>query len=154
MSDVVPGLVETSTNMGIVQGAGGELDVTSYPRSSVDPELDDLGQMISSVWDLAGVQVTFDGRYPGWKANPDSPILALMKNVYHELYGVDPDAVSVHAGLECGVVQAAYPGMDAISIGPTILDVHTPNEKLEIATVKKLWDLLQETLVRVPEQVQ
>jgi dipeptidase D len=154
MSDVVPGLVETSTNMGIVQGAGGELDVTSYPRSSVDTELDDLGQMISSVWDLAGVQVTFDGRYPGWKANPDSPILALMKNVYHELYGVDPDAVSVHAGLECGVVQAAYPGMDAISVGPTILDVHTANEKLEIATVKKLWDLLQETLVRVPEQVQ
>jgi dipeptidase D len=151
MSDVVPGLVETSTNMGIVQGANGELDVTCYPRSSVDTELDDVARMISSVWDLAGVQVTFDGRYPGWKANPDSPILALMKDAYHDLYGVDAQTVSVHAGTECGVIQAAYPGMDAISVGPTLLDVHTPNERAEIATVRKLSDLLTETLVRVPQ---
>ena len=152
LSDVVPGLVETSTNMGIVQGANGELDVTCYPRSSVDTELDDVAQMIASVWDLGGIKVTFDGRYPGWKANPDSPILGLMKNVYHDLYGVDPDVESVHAGTECGVIQAAYPGMDAISLGPTLQNVHTPSERLEIATVKKLNDLLLETLKRIPEE--
>jgi dipeptidase D len=150
MSDVVPDLVETSTNVGIVQGIDGELDVTCYPRSSVDTELDDIAQMIASVWDLGGVEVTFDGRYPGWKANPDSPILALMKDVYHDLYGVDPDTVSVHAGMETGVIQAAYPGMDAISIGPTLQDVHTPEERLEVASVKKLADLLTETLGQVP----
>jgi dipeptidase D len=153
MSDVVPGLVETSTNMGIVQIEDGELDVTCYPRSSVDTELDDVAQMIGSVWDLAGIQVTFDGRYPGWKANPDSPILGLMKDVYPGLYGVDPDVESVHAGTECGVIQAAYPGMDAISVGPTLQNVHTPSERLEIATVKKLADLLTETLLRIPEAV-
>jgi dipeptidase D len=150
MSDVVPGLVETSTNMGIVQGANGELDVTCYPRSSVDTELDDVAQMLSSVWDLGGIKVTFDGRFAGWKANPDSAILALMKSVYRDLYGVDPEVVSVHAGTECGVIQGAYPGMDAVSVGPTLLDVHTPNERLEIASVKKLADLLTETLVRIP----
>ena len=153
MSDVVPGLVETSTNMGIVQGANGELDVTCYPRSSVDTELDDVAQMIASVWDLGGIEVTFDGRFSGWKANPDSQILGLMKSVYHDLYGVDADAVSVHAGTECGVIQAAYPGMDAISVGPTLKNVHTPSERLEIATVKKLADLLTETLVRIPEGI-
>jgi dipeptidase D len=151
MSDAVPGLVETSTNMGIVQVADGELDVTCYLRSSVDTELDDVAQMIASVWDLGGIAVTFDGRYPGWKPNPHSPILTLMQSVYHDLYGKDADVASVHAGLECGVIQAAYPGMDAISIGPTLQDVHTPGEKLEIATVKKLADLLTETLVRIPE---
>jgi dipeptidase D len=151
MSDVVPGLVETSTNMGIVQGANGELDVTCYPRSSVDSELDDIGAMIAGVWDLGGIAVTFDGRFAGWKANPDSQILALMKNVYHDLYGVDPNVESVHAGTECGVIQAAYPGMDAISVGPTLQDVHTPAERVEIASVKKVADLLTETLVRIPE---
>jgi dipeptidase D len=153
MSDAVPGLVETSTNIGIVQAVDGELDVTCYPRSSVDTELDDVAQMIASVWDLGGVEVTFDGRYPGWKANPDSPILGLMKDVYHDLYGQDPNVVSVHAGTECGVVQARYPGMDAVSIGPTLLNVHTTGEKLEIATVQKLADLLTETLTRIPEAV-
>jgi dipeptidase D len=137
--------------MRIVQRVDGELDVTRYPRGSVDSELDDGAQMITGVWDLGGIEVTFDGRFSGWNANPDSPILGLMKSVYHDLYGVDPDAVSVHAGTECGMIQAAYPGMDAISVGPTLLDVHTPGEKLEIATVKKLVDLLTETLVHIPE---
>jgi dipeptidase D len=150
MSDAVPDLVETSTNMGIVQGTGGELDVTFYPRSSVDSELDDVAQMIASVWDLGGIDVTYDGRYPGWKPNPDSPILALMQSVYHNLYGKDPNVVALHAGLECGVIQSKYPGMDAISIGPTLQDVHTPDERLEIATVQKLADLLTQTLVQIP----
>jgi dipeptidase D len=115
--------------------------------------MSDVAQMIAAVWELGGNGVAFDGRYPGWKANPDSPILGLMKDVYHDLYGMDPDVESVHAGTECGVIQAAYPGMDAISVGPTLQDVHTPNERLEIATVKRLADLLTETLVRIPEEI-
>ena len=90
MSDAVPGLVETSTNMGIVNVADGQLAVTCYPRSSVDTELDDVNQMIASVWDLAGVDDDFSGRYSGWNPNPDSPILLLMQDVYQEMYGQDP----------------------------------------------------------------
>ena len=152
MSDAVPDLVETSTNMGIVAGADGEMKVTCYPRSSVDTELDDLNQMIASVWDLAGVPVTITGRYSGWNPNPNSPILLLMEDVYQEMYGVQPEVTAIHAGLECGTIVSKYPGMDAISIGPTLQDVHTPNERLLIATVKKLNDLLLETLQQIPEQ--
>jgi dipeptidase D len=152
MSDAVPGLVETSNNMGIVDAADGQMTVTCYPRSSVDTELDDVNQMIASVWDLAGIEVAFSGRYPGWNANPDSPILLLMQDVYQELFGQPSQVTAVHGGMECGTIVAKYPGIDAIAIGPTIQDVHTYNERLQIATVKKLNDLLLETLQRIPAQ--
>ena len=152
MSDAVPGLVETSTNMGIVKAADGQLAVTYYPRSSVDTELDDINQMIASVWDLAGVPVTISGRFSGWDPNPNSPILLLMEDVYQEMYGQEPMVTAVHAGLECGTIVSKYPGMDAISIGPTLQDVHTPNERIQVASVKKLNDFLIETLKRIPEK--
>ncbi len=152
MSDAVPGLVETSTNMGIVKAADGELTVTCYPRSSVDTELDDVNQMIASVWDLAGVPVTISGRFSGWNPNPNSPILLLMQDVYQEMYGQEPDVTAVHAGLECGTIVSKYPGMDAISIGPTIENVHTPNERMLVASVKELNDFLLETLQQIPEK--
>ena len=152
MSDTVPDLVETSTNMGIVKAADGQLTVTCYPRSSVDTELDDINQMIASVWDLTGVEVTFSGRYPGWDPNPDSPILLLMQDVYKTMYGQDPEITAVHAGLECGTIVSKYPDMDAISIGPTLQDVHTPNERVQVSTVKKLNDFLIETLKQIPEK--
>lgn len=150
MSDAVPGLVETSTNMGIVRGEDGKLEVTCFVRSSVDTALDDLGQMITSVWDLAGREVTFSGRFAGWRPNANSPILGLMRDVYKELFGQEAQVVALHAGLECGSISAKYPHMDAISIGPTLQAVHTPNERLEIASVKKLYDFLLETLQRIP----
>ncbi len=152
MSDAVPGLVETSTNMGIVNAADGRLTVTFYPRSSVDTELDDVNQMIASVWDLTGVDVAISGRFSGWNPNPNSPILLLMQDVYKEMYGQDPTVTAVHAGLECGTIVSKYPGMDAISIGPTLQDVHTPKERIQVASVKKLNDFLLETLKRIPEK--
>lgn len=152
MSDTVSDLVETSTNMGIVAGADGELKVTCYPRSSVDTELDDINQMIASVWDLAGIDVAFSGRFAGWNPNPDSPILLLMQDVYQEMYAQQPEVTAIHAGLECGTIVSKYPGMDAISIGPTLLDVHTPNERVQISTVKKLNDFLLETLQQIPAE--
>jgi dipeptidase D len=150
MSDAVPGLVETSTNMGIVKIGDGTLEVTCFSRSSVDTELDDVGQMIASVWDLAGVDIAFSGRFSGWKPDPSSPILLLMQDVYKEMYGQEPNVIAIHAGLECGTISARYPGMDAISVGPTLQDVHTPSERLQIASVKKLNDFLLETLKRIP----
>ena len=152
MSDAVPGLVETSTNMGIVKAADGQLAMTCYPRSSVDTELDDINQMIASVWNLAGVDVVFSGRFAGWNPNPDSPILLLMEDMYKEMYGQEPKITAVHAGLECGTIVSKYPSMDAISIGPTIQGVHTPNERMQVPSVKKLNDFLLETLKQIPEK--
>lgn len=152
MSDAVPGLVETSTNIGIVDAAAGKLAASFLLRSSVDTALDDVGQMIASVWDMAGVPVDISGRYSGWRPNPESPIVLLMQDAYREQTGQDAVVSAVHAGLECGTIVAKYPGMDAISIGPTLYDVHTPSERLEIATVPKLMDLLMETLQRIPAQ--
>ncbi|HSN78325.1 MAG TPA: beta-Ala-His dipeptidase, partial [Anaerolineae bacterium] len=151
MSDAVPGLVETSTNMGIVEAEAGKLTASLLPRSSVDTALDDVGQMIASVWDMAGVPVDISGRYSGWNPNPESPIVLLMQEVYQEQTGQEAVVSAVHAGLECGTIVSKYPGMDAISIGPTLHDVHTPNERLEIATVPELMDLLMETLQRIAE---
>jgi dipeptidase D len=151
MSDAVPGLVETSTNMGIVTSVDGQVAITCLPRSSVDTALDDVNQRIASVVNLADVPVTVSGRYSGWNPNPESPILLLMQDVYEELYGREPEVSAIHAGLECGTIASKYPGMDAISIGPTLQEVHTPNERLNVATVKALNDLLLATLEAMAE---
>jgi dipeptidase D len=151
MSDTVPDLVETSVNMGIVNAADGQLAVTWLSRSSVDSEVVDVRRMLSSVWELAGIEPVPSGTYSGWAPNPDSPILLLMEDVYKNMYGEDPEVSAIHAGLECGTIAAKYPGMDAISIGPTLQKVHTPDERMEIASVKKLNDFLIETLQRISE---
>jgi dipeptidase D len=146
MSDTVPGLVETSTNMGITTVLDGQVDVISYPRSSVDSELVEVGQMIASVWELAGQSVEISDTYGGWNPNPESPILKHMQNVYESLYGQEPQVSAVHAGLECGVVATTYPDMDMISVGPTIENVHSPAERLFIPSVARTMDLLIATL--------
>ncbi len=151
MSDAVPGLVETSTNTGITNAQDGQLEVICYLRSSVDSALADTGQMIASVWELADIPVEFSDAYGGWTPDPDSPILALMQEVYAGLYGQEPTISAVHAGLECGVVTSAYPDMDMISVGPTIENVHSPSERLYIPSVAKTMELLTETLEQMPE---
>lgn len=150
MSDTVAGLVETSTNMGIASLTEGKLDVTSLMRSSVDSELQDVHQMIASVWELAGIEPVFGGLYSAWQPNPNSPIVLLMESVYKNLYGQQPRLTAIHAGLEVGVITGTYPDMDSISIGPTLQDVHTSRERLQIDTVKKLNDLLVAALKEIP----
>ncbi|HEY9121494.1 MAG TPA: beta-Ala-His dipeptidase [Brevefilum sp.] len=151
MSDALPGLVETSNNLGVVMIQDGQIQVDCTPRSSVDSALEDVSQMIASVWQLAGYEVEFANYYPGWKPNPESPILALTKATYQELYGTEPMVMAVHAGLECGMIGGKYPGMDMISIGPTLSDVHSPSERLLIPTVGHVMDLLLAVLENIPE---
>ena len=110
----------------------------------------DVGAMLSSVWELAGGKTEFSGRYPGWKPNPDSPIVHLMSDVYRSLYEVDPTVVAIHAGLECGTIHGTYPNLDMISIGPTLEKVHSTDEKMFVPSVKKVMDLLVETLKQIP----
>jgi dipeptidase D len=152
MSDALPGLVETSNNLGVVMIQDGQLQVDCTPRSSVDSALEDVSQMVASVWQLAGYEVESANYYPGWKPNPESPILALTKETYQELYGTEPMVMAVHAGLECGMIGGKYPGMDMISIGPTLNDVHSPFERLLIPTVGHVMDLLLAVLENIPER--
>ena len=151
MSDALPGLVETSNNLGIVKIQDGQLQVDCTPRSSVDSALEDVSQMIAAVWEMAGYPVEFANYYPGWNPNPESPILELMKATYQGLYGQEPEVMAVHAGLECGMIGGKYPGMDMISIGPTLNDVHSPDERLYIPSVGHVMDLLLAVLENIPE---
>ena len=150
MSNEMVGLVETSTNLAIVKSENGEIKVMCLLRSSVDSAKQDLEQMMQSVFELAGAEIVFDGQYPGWKPNPSSPILKAMQDIYKNKYGNIPEIKAIHAGLECGLLGGVYPNWDMISFGPTIRYPHSPDEKVNIATVQKFWDFLLETLKHIP----
>ncbi|MFP4605522.1 MAG: aminoacyl-histidine dipeptidase [Bacteroidales bacterium] len=152
MSDAMEGLVETSTNLAVIKKKGNQIRIQTLQRSSVDTAKEDLGNMIRSVFELAGAEVLHEGAYPGWKPNPDSPILKTMENVYKDNFGKEPKVTAIHAGLECGIISQAYPGLDMISFGPTINYPHSPDEEVNIETVQKFWDFLVYTLKNVPEK--
>ena len=152
MSDAMEGLVETSTNLAVVKSDERSVFVQTLQRSSVDSAKEDLGNMIRSVFELGGAEVLHEGAYPGWKPNPDSPILKTMKEVYNKKFGKVPEVKAIHAGLETGIISQAYPHLDMISFGPTISYPHSPGEKVNIETVKKFWDFLVETLKSIPEK--
>ncbi|MBN2775672.1 MAG: beta-Ala-His dipeptidase, partial [Prolixibacteraceae bacterium] len=154
MSDSMEGLVETSTNLAIVKSdpATKTINGACLMRSSVDSAKTELGARIKAVFTLAGGTVEFNGAYPGWKPNMDSPILKTMQEVYNNKYGKIPEIKAIHAGLECGILGGKYPNWDMISFGPTIRFPHSPDEKVNIATVQKFWDFLIETLKHIPEK--
>ncbi|MEI7421397.1 MAG: aminoacyl-histidine dipeptidase [Prolixibacteraceae bacterium] len=150
VSDSMPGLVETSTNLATVKSENGVITVKCLLRSSVDSAKEDLCEMVESVFSLAGGMVNFDGGYPGWKPNMDSAILKQMSKIYENKFGRVPEIKAIHAGLECGILGANYPHWDMISFGPTMRFPHSPDEKVNIATVQKFWDFLVETLKNAP----
>jgi dipeptidase D len=149
MSADIPGLVETSTNLAIMQTGRKAVSIQTSQRSSVASELDEASQMVRSVFELGGASVTGSHGYPGWKPNLASPILKLAKSTYKALYGKEPEVKAVHAGLECGIIGEKYPGMDMVSFGPTMREVHSPNEHLYIDTVGKFWTFLVTLLKNV-----
>jgi dipeptidase D len=142
MSDAVPGLVETSTNLAIIKSEKGEIKISCLIRSSVDSAKEDLASMEKSVFDLAGAESVFSGSYPGWNPNPESLILSKMKKLYSDMYGTEPAVKAIHAGLECGLLGGIYPKWDMISCGPTIRYPHSPDEKVNIESVEKWWNFL------------
>ncbi|WP_282039015.1 aminoacyl-histidine dipeptidase [Saccharicrinis aurantiacus] len=152
MSDSMPGLVETSLNLAIVKSENGVTKVMCLIRGSVDSAKDDVESTLESVFRLAGADIEFSGQYPGWKPNPDSAILNTMKEVYFKLHGETPEIKGIHAGLECGILGAAYPNWDMISFGPTIRFPHSPDEKVNIDSVEKFWEYLVETLKNIPNK--
>jgi dipeptidase D len=152
LSDSMPGLVETSTNLSTVKSQRGVIFVKCLLRSSVDSAKDDLVEMIDSVFSLGGAMISFDGSYPGWKPNMDSSILKLAKDVYQKKFGKEPEAQAVHAGLECGILGGTYPNWDMISFGPTMVAPHSPDERVYIPSVQRFWDFLTEILKNAPEK--
>ncbi len=152
MTDDMPGVVETSTNLAILKSDGEKIEISTLQRSAVDSAKEDLCNMIRSVFEMADAQVEHSGSYPGWKPNMSSPILNTMKNVYTNKYGKSPEVKVIHAGLECGIIGGVYPNLDMISFGPTIRNPHSPDEKVNIKSVSLFWDFLIETLVNIPEK--
>jgi dipeptidase D len=142
MSRQVPGVVETSNNLGIVdlRPTGGSCNF--MVRSLLESGSLELADEIASLWALSGTPVDKEGYYPGWAPNPDSALLKVCQAVYRRDFGAESQVKVVHAGLECGIIGAKYPGMDTVSFGPTIRGAHAPGERVEIASVEKCWRLL------------
>jgi dipeptidase D len=153
MSTKIDGLVETSSNLASVKFVHGrEALITTSQRSAIKSKLYDAVDTIKSLFSLTSARVTTSNAYPGWEPNINSEILGITKNVYKKLFDEEPEIKAIHAGLECGLFLEKYPDLDMISFGPTIRDVHSPGEKLEIATVDKFWKLLKNILAEIPEK--
>ena len=146
----IPNIVETSTNLSIIQANGKQIEVKCLLRSSVDSKKEELASMMESVFTLAGAKIEFTGAYSGWNPNLTSPILKTMSEVYNTQFGKIPEIKVIHAGLECGILGAAEPRLDMISFGPTIRHPHSPDEKVNIPSVQKFWDFLTATLEQIP----
>lgn len=150
MSQAMKGLVETSNNLAIVKCAGGKFECHNLTRSSVDTSKEATAWKIAAVFHLIEADVTLTGGYPGWKPNMQSSILKIMSGVYTKMFGNNADIKAIHAGLECAIIGGVYPNLDMISFGPTIKFPHSPDEKVNIKSVKKFYSLLCETLKQVP----
>lgn len=142
----MPDIVETSNNLAMIGMENNRITVMCLTRSSVESRKEELRQIIQSAFALAGAETEFTGSYPGWKPNLHSHILEVMKGVYQKEFGTTPRIITIHAGLECGIIGRNYPGMDMISFGPTIEHPHSPDERVNIATVQKFYHFLLATL--------
>ena len=146
MSPDVPGLVQNSTNLAVVSVNGDLAEITTSQRSAIESSRNLLAKMLATGFELAGFEPEHSGNYPGWKPEPDSEIVKALKAAHEKVFGKTPELIAMHAGLECGVIGEKYPGMQMISFGPTIVDPHSPNERVQISTVESFWKLLTEAL--------
>lgn len=150
MSTRMPGMVETSTNLASVKFLPfNEIVITTSQRSEIESRKYMAAEMVEAAFRLAGATVVHSEGYPGWTPNPDSNILRVAVESYRRLFNTDPVVRSIHAGLECGLFSVKYPGLDMISIGPTIKGAHSPAERLNIETTQKFWDHLVDILQNI-----
>lgn len=151
MSQEIPDMVETSTNLASVKFFEGNLiEVVTSQRSSVDSAKIDIADRVASVFNMGGAMVNHTDGYPGWKPDRNSDILKISEASYERLFKKKPIVRAIHAGLECGLFLEKYPDMDMISFGPTLRNVHTPEEKIHIGTVQKFWAHLIDVLKHIP----
>ena len=152
MSRDLEGLVETSTNLASVKMlADNKILVTTSQRSSVESRKWDIAHRVEALFKLAGATVTHGDGYPGWQPNLDSRIMHIASEAYNELYGVKPAIKAIHAGLECGLFLTKYPGLDMVSFGPTLQNVHSPSERMHIPAVDRYWNQLRRIIEKVAD---
>ena len=148
MSAEIHGLVQTSLNLGILATEETSLRASFCVRSSVDSQREMLKDRLTCLMEELGGTVEFAGDYTGWQYREDSPLRDRMVEVFREQYGKEPKIEAIHAGLECGVFAGKLPGLDCVSIGPDLFEIHTPRERLSISSVQRIWDFVVEVLKR------
>lgn len=152
MSADVPGLVETSLNPGILTIDGGRLTVEFSVRSCIESSKQALLDRVEALTVLVGGTCEVTGDYPGWAYRVDSPLRNKMVALYEKMYGGKPRVEAIHAGLECGILAAKLEGLDCISLGPDMYDIHTTEETLSISSTRRVWDYLVELLALKDEK--
>lgn len=145
-----PDIVECSSNLAIVKSEKEQTTAMCLLRSASETMKADLASSLESVFSLAGAKTEFSGGYPGWEPDFHSPVLELMKEIYKKKFGKEARTEVIHAGLECGIIGSIYPGLDMISFGPTLRHPHSPDEKVDIESVKRFWEFLTATLENIP----
>ena len=152
MSQTMQGLTETSINLAVVRCKRGHLTVNSLLRSAMNTAKQDLALRVKYIFEFAGAKIKFFGGYPGWTPKPDTPINKLINDMHVKLYGTPMNVLATHGGLECALLGAKYPNWEMVSIGPTVLYPHSPDERVNIASVQRSWDLLKAVLENIPEK--
>lgn len=150
--EALGGMVETSSNIAVVKTSETEMEILASQRSNVMSNLDNQCNTIKAVFQLAGAEVIQNDGYPAWKMNPNSQLTKTAVDAYKKIFGKEPIVRGIHAGLECGLFSEKYPELDMVSFGPTLRDVHTPDERLLIPTVQMVWDHLLEMLKHIPNK--
>ena len=145
-------MVETSSNLAVVETAADKVSVITSQRSNVMSALDNMCNTVKATFELAGAEVEHNDGYPAWKMNASSKLTELVSSTYERLFGKKPEVLGIHAGLECGLFSERYPNMDMVSFGPTLRDVHTPAERLHIPSVQVVWDHILEIMKNIPEK--
>lgn len=146
MSADIEGLVETSLNIGVLKTCGSEVVASAAIRSAIETAKHKINLQVDTLTKLLGGYTETHGEYPGWQYDPDSKLRADMVRIYREMFGKDARVEALHAGLECGIMISKIPGLDCVSYGPNIYDIHTTEEKLSISSTARMWDYLLEIL--------
>lgn len=156
MSTALEGIADTSNNLArvVTEEADGQhqVRIQCLVRSLSDSARDQHGRNVAATFELAGAQASLDNAYPGWTPNIQSPLLALMKDVYKEMEGKEPEVKVIHAGLECGLLAKPYPNWDMVSFGPTIRRAHSPEERVHIESVGNFWDYFLRVVQAIPSK--
>lgn len=146
MSADIAGLVETSLNVGILKMEEDKMIASSAIRSSIESAKKHIIDQVAIATELVGGKISVQGEYPGWQFNPDSKLRAIMIDIYKEMFEEEPKVEALHAGLECGIMISKLPGLDCVSFGPNIYDIHTTEEKLSISSTERMWRYILEIL--------
>lgn len=149
MNNNFPGVVETSNNISVLECNSGKITIHCLLRSLLQSGREDLSNAVLSALSLAEAHVEFSGAYPGWQPSPTSNLLKIFTSTYKDLFKQNPNVNVIHAGLECGIIGSKYPNMEMISIGPTICNPHSPDERVNIKSVQKFWDYLKVCLENI-----